>query len=285
MTRSNLQRLSAALVVGMGLASTLALFIARPVVASADAPAIANAAAQSRCPAEMAFTAGVCMDRYEARLLERGEGGALTPFPPYARPKAKSGVFVAESRAGVRPQGYISQVEAASACQNAGKRLCALTEWYRACRGEHDTVYPYGAAFSKGRCNVGKPHLLSLLHGTDARAWSYEGGFNDPELDKRPGYLAETGAYSGCVSSAGVFDLVGNLHEWVADRVDPSIAQKMPLKPGVRARIGHNVGKGVFMGGFFSTTNEHGEGCEFVTMAHEPGYHDYSTGFRCCKDP
>ena len=277
MVRTKLQRLSAVLVAGTGVALTLALSLARPVRANADSP--------RPCPPEMAISAGVCMDRYEARLLERGEDGALTPFSPVARPKAGSGVFVAESRAGVRPQGYISQLEAASACQNAGKRLCTLSEWYRACRGEHDTLYPYGATFVRGRCNVGKPHLLSLLHGTDARAWSYEAGFNDPELDRRPGFLAETGAYSECVTSTGIFDLVGNLHEWVADRVDASIAQKLPLKPGMRARIGHNVGRGVFMGGFFSTTNEHGEGCEFVTMAHEPSYHDYSTGFRCCKDP
>ena len=224
------------------------------------------------------------MDRYEARLLERSADGSLTPFPPFSRPKAGSGVFVAESRAGVRPQGYISQLEAASACRNAGKRLCSVSEWYRACRGEHDTLYPYGATYVKGRCNVGKPHLLSLLHGSDARAWSYD-SFNDPELDKRPGFLAETGAYAECATSAGVFDLVGNLHEWVADRVDASMAKKLPLKSGMRARLGNNTGKGVFMGGFFSTMNEHGNGCEFVTMAHEPSYHDYSTGFRCCKDP
>ncbi len=277
MARWNSKRLSAVLLVGTGVALILAPSLARPVHASDDS--------HSACPPEMAFSAGTCIDRYEARLLERGEGGSLTPFPPYARPKGGSGAYVAESRAGVRPQGYISQLEAASACRNAGKRLCTLSEWYHACRGAQDTLYPYGAAFVRGRCNVGKPHLLSLLHGSDARAWSYEGGFNDPALDQRPGFLAETGAYSGCVTSAGVFDLVGNLHEWVADRVDASIAQKMPLKPGIRARIGRNTGKGVFMGGFFSTTNEHGEGCEFVTMAHEPGYHDYSTGFRCCKDP
>jgi sulfatase modifying factor 1 len=277
MARSNLKRLSALLVVGPALALTLAPSLARPVHASDDS--------RSPCPPEMAFSAGICIDRYEARLLERAEDGSLTPFPPFARPKAGSGAFVAESRAGVRPQGYISQLEAASACQNTGKRLCTLSEWYRACRGEHDTLYPYGTTFVRGRCNVGKPHLLSLLHGSDPRAWSYETGFNDPELDQRPGFLAETGAYSGCVTSAGVFDLVGNLHEWVADHVDASIAQKLPLKFGIRSRIGHNLGKGVFMGGFFSTTNEHGEGCEFVTMAHEPGYHDYSTGFRCCKDP
>lgn len=275
MARSISQRLSAVIVVGLGLGLVLPS-TSRPVRAS-DAEQ-----RQATCPPEMAFTVGICMDRYEARLLSRGDDGTLTPWPHFARPK--QAVFVAESRAGVRPQGYISQLEAASACQNAGKRLCSIGEWYRACRGEHDTLYPYGAKYERGRCNVGKPHLLSLLHGSDARAWSYE-AFNDPELDRRPGFLAETGAYSGCVSSAGVFDLVGNLHEWVADRVDASIAEKLPVHAGIRARIGRNLGKGVFMGGFFSTLNQHGNGCEFVTMAHERSYHDYSTGFRCCKNP
>src|SRR6478735_8566778 len=116
MARSHWKRLIAALAVGAGLSLTFAP-IARPVPASD--------AAQTPCPPEMAFTAGVCMDRYEARLLERHEDGSLTPFPPFARPK--QGVFVAESRAGVRPQGYISRPEAASACQNAGKRLCAAS--------------------------------------------------------------------------------------------------------------------------------------------------------------
>jgi formylglycine-generating enzyme len=274
MVHSNLKRLSVALVIGAGLVLTLTP-IERPVHASGGV--------LPSCPPEMAFSGGICMDRYEAHLLERGKDGSLTPFPPFARPK--QGTFVADSRAGVRPQGYISQVEATSACQNAGKRLCSIGEWYRACRGEHDTLYPYGATYVRGRCNVGKPHLLSMLHGSDARVWSYETAFNDPELDRRPGFLAETGEYSGCATKAGIFDLVGNLHEWVADRVDASIAQKLPLRPGVRARIDRNRGKGVFMGGFFSTTNEHGNGCEFVTMAHERTYHDYSTGFRCCKDP
>jgi len=274
MARSNSRPLSVALVLGAGVTLLLAPS-ARPLQASDASP--------SYCPPEMAFTAGTCMDRYEARLLERGEDGSLTPFSPVARPK--QGTFVAESRAGVRPQAYISQVEAASACQNAGKRLCSVTEWYRACRGEQNTLYPYGPKYVRGRCNVGKPHLLSILHGSNPLAWSYETAFNDPELDRRPGFLAETGEYSGCVTSAGAFDLVGNLHEWVADRVDASMAQKMPLRPGIRARLGKNHGKGVFMGGFFSTTDEHGNGCEFVTMAHEPRYHDYSTGFRCCKDP
>jgi formylglycine-generating enzyme len=230
----------------------------------------------------MAHAGSTCIDKYEGRLLRRGDGGSLTPHPPYERPTG--GVFVAESRAGVRPQGYISRPEAASACELAGKRLCTVTEWYSACRGEKDTQFPYGPSYEKGACNVGKGHLLSILHGKDPRKWKYE-EFNDPELHRRPGFIADTGAYGECVSSAGVFDLVGNLHEWVSDRVEPGIAEKLPLTPGVKSRVHANVGKGIFMGGFFSTTNQHGEGCSFVTMAHEPRYHDYSTGFRCCRDP
>jgi hypothetical protein len=38
------------------------------------------------------------------------------------------------------------------------------------------------------------------------------------------------------------------------------------------------------MGGFYSTTDQHGAGCAYTTIAHEPSYHDYSTGFRCCAD-
>jgi sulfatase modifying factor 1 len=44
------------------------------------------------------------------------------------------------------------------------------------------------------------------------------------------------------------------------------------------------VGNATFMGGFYSTSGEHGPGCLFTTIAHEAAYHDYSTGFRCCKD-
>ena len=265
-----------------------------PPAASAASPAKpaterarpANApAGQSRaqaCPGEMAAVGSACIDRYEAHLLIRRGDGSLAPHPPHARPEG--GDLVAASRAGVKPQAYLSRFEAAAACERAGKRLCAVAEWYAACRGKADTLYPYGPSFVRGSCNVGKPHLLSLLYGDDPKAWRYDEHFNDPELAKRPGFLAKTGEYTDCKSPSGVFDLVGNLHEWVADRVDLSLAQKLPLTDGIRGRLRANAGKGIFMGGFFSTTDQHGPGCRFVTIAHEAAYHDYSTGFRCCAD-
>jgi hypothetical protein len=78
--------------------------------------------------------------------------------------------------------------------------------------------------------------------------------------------------------------MVGNLHEWVSDPVTrdfiAQFAQEMP-----RQWQPVQSGNGIFMGGFYSTTNEHGAGCAYTTVAHEPTYHDYSTGFRCCSSP
>jgi formylglycine-generating enzyme len=222
-----------------------------------------------------------CIDRFEAHLLEQQPDGSLTPYPAHERPG--KGHYVAASSSGKKPQAFISQVEAAAACEHAGKRLCGLTEWYRACTGAPRTTYPYGQSYEAGRCNVGKKHLLSMLHGASASGWSYA-DFNDPALGQADGFLALTGEYAGCTSAEGVNDLVGNLHEWVADRVDETLPSKLPLPAIIERRIGRHVGNGIFMGGFFSTMNQHGEGCNFTTAAHDPRYHDYSTGFRCCAD-
>jgi len=56
------------------------------------------------------------------------------------------------------------------------------------------------------------------------------------------------------------------------------------LMDGVRRSIARHYGNGVFMGGFYSTSNQQGQGCGYITIAHGPRYHDYSTGFRCCAD-
>jgi formylglycine-generating enzyme required for sulfatase activity len=83
---------------------------------------------------------------------------------------------------------------------------------------------------------------------------------NDPRLHELPRTLSATGNFAACTNELGVFDMVGNLHEWLADS------------------------SGVFAGGYFMDTFQNGEGCEYRTRAHGFGYHDYSTGFRCCVD-
>lgn len=202
------------------------------------------------------------MDRYEAYVVELGANDEELPHSPYTpvdglRVRAK----VAEA---VVPQGYISQVQAASACQNAGKRLCSAAEFSLACRGPNRRAsYPYGGArHQPGKCNEGKGSAVPAVFGREA---PYDHQLmNDPRLNRWSGGLAKTGAYAESVSPYGAFDLVGNLHEWGAE-VAPN-------------------GHGYFRGGFYGDAEINGAGCDYVTTAHAAVYHDYSTGFRCCRD-
>ena len=84
---------------------------------------------------------------------------------------------------------------------------------------------------------------------------------NDPRLNQLEGALARTGSHSGCTNDYGVYDMVGNLHEWTSDP------------------------NGTFQGGYYLDTSINGEGCSYRTTAHDFDYHDYSTGFRCCASP
>ncbi len=268
-------------------------------VASVPAPASASSASSSAsstpsasapaqlppppCPPEMAKVGRSCVDRWEAHLVVLRNDGVTASHSPYERPE--DGVrYGARSAAGTIPQAYINRIEAKAACEAAGKRLCSLFEWYRACRGPRGFMYPYGPRMDRRACNVSKPHILSRLHGSNPGNWKYDEHFNDPKLNQEPGFLARCGEYERCVSGYGVADMVGNLHEWISDHVGPSLAGKIPLREDIHDKLDDNAGNAIFMGGFYSTTSEHGRGCAFVTIGHGRKYHDYSTGFRCCKD-
>ena len=219
------------------------------------------------CPTEMARIENFCVDKWEAYVVEVDDAGAEAPHSPYY---VVDGLRVrAKSAGGVVPQGYISQVEASAACDEAGKRLCSADEMSLSCRGVHSDAgtpyYPYGGTTHEpGVCNEGKGSSVEKFFGSDPSQWTYA-DFNDPILNEWDGGLAATGAYTGCVSPNGTFDCVGNLHEW--DDEPPDVN-----------------GHGRFRGGFYGDAEENGPGCLYVTSAHAPTYHDYSTGFRCCKD-
>ena len=214
----------------------------------------------ARCPAEMALVAGrVCVDRYEASLLEVTPDRRLVPHSPYHAPAAGK-VYFAHSAPYVVPQAYINGAQAASACQAAQKRLCEPVEWRAACGGKQGTAYPYGPKHVAGACNDRGVSAVTLIHGATKNAWGFA-ELNDPRINAHPGTVAGAGTFYSCVNDYGIWDMVGNLHEWTADP------------------------NGTFQGGYYLDTTEHGEGCAYRTIAHEFEYKDYSIGFRCCADP
>lgn len=214
------------------------------------------------CPAGMAPVEGYCVDRYEATLAEIGPGGALLPWSPYFNPGART--MRALSVPLAVPQGYINRTQAEAACTNAGKRLCTSDEWIRACEGSPATTFPYGDTRIWDRCNDRRSQHPAVEYFGTTDPWIYS-EIDHPCLNQLPDSLALTSANAGCVSDEGLFDLVGNLHEWTLGTPSP--------------------GKGVFRGGFYVDTVINGVGCEYRTVAHAPSHWDYSTGFRCCADP
>jgi formylglycine-generating enzyme required for sulfatase activity len=223
-----------------------------------------GSASPPRCPRHMAPVVSgehaFCIDRYEDAVVEVGEHGRTTPHSPYEPVTGKK--VKAVSAPGMVPQGYISGAEAKAACEHAGKRLCAPEEWELACRGRRPTTYPYGDEEIEGRCNdeAGrKVHPVVELFKDSEEPFHDFATMNDARINQLPHTVSKTGAHASCKSSFGVYDMVGNLHEWTSDP------------------------KGQFRGGYFMDTHKNGDGCGYRTVAHDPTYHDYSTGFRCCR--
>jgi hypothetical protein len=243
--------------------------------------------AGGRCGADMVDVGGrFCIDRYEASLVDVRLGRELSPYFAPRRADARTALdaFLGTSPPGAPelprppgwqltepfepkalslatavPNGYVSGHLARAACENAGKRLCSSAEWVTACRGERNELFPYGARYEPGACNVSREaHPASVLWGDASR------NHLDPRLNLVSGaagsLLRRTGETTRCRSDWGpdaIFDMVGNLDEWVDE-------------PG-----------GAFLGGFYSRATVNG--CDARVSEHPPEYFDYSTGVRCCR--
>jgi len=240
-----------------------------------------------RCSPDMVDVRGrFCIDRFELILVDQKQGRRLSPyyhptraqtaasFKDWSRSTGGQALAVppppdfelsedfeprAESQASVTPNGYLSGNIADLACRNAGKRLCTIEEWVLACRGEGGHKFPYGDHYQEGRCNVFREaHPAQILHG------DMSAGHLDPRLNLVDGssgpLLRKTGATASCRSVWGtdaVFDMVGNLDEWV------------------------NAPVGAFVGGFYARSTR--EGCDSKVSSHPRSYFDYSLGARCCR--
>lgn len=194
--------------------------------------------------------------------------GESMDLPPLPEIQAASAVEpVARVRAGAVPSGHVSGVVARTACERAGKRLCRLTEWRAACRGEAARPFPYGEAYRHGACNLARGRHPSRILFGDPSASVLDPRLNLTTLDGEP-LLRATGATPACASPWGddaAYDLVGNLDEWVVDDVRPA-------RPGALALAGASYARYTKIG------------CAHVIRAHPEGYWDYSTGLRCCAD-
>jgi formylglycine-generating enzyme len=163
--------------------------------------------------------------------------------------------FEYPNRLGEKPVILKSWNEAASACKSEGKRLCRDSEWTLACEGQERLPYPYGYARNAEACNIDKPHP-----DVDERALSNPATrlAEAARLDQR----SPSGSHEACVSPYGVYDMAGNVDEWVVNE------SNYPFQSGSK-------------GGYWGPVRTR---CRPMTTAHSEVFSFYQLGFRCCSD-
>jgi len=115
-------------------------------------------------------------------------GMVMVDFPPGSsnKPFFKTCIDKYEypNREGSLPQGNLSFADAKMLCEQQGKRLCTAEEWQWSCGGFDNLSYPYGKTLEENRCNTASSVEIS-------------------------------GARINCASKFGIYDMTGNIFEWV----------------------------------------------------------------------
>jgi formylglycine-generating enzyme required for sulfatase activity len=137
-------------------------------------------------------------------------------------------------------------------CNYFGGRLPTEKEWEYSARGEDGRTYVFGNDFTND----------------NSVNWYF---------DKKHRNISPVGSYLDDISSAGIFDLTGNVREWVDDVEDSYLLQEIPVDS-------NGIAFKVVRGGAFSTRSKKMLRPSYRAFKH-PDTQITGVGFRCCKSP
>ena len=122
-----------------------------------------------------------------------------------------------------KPDVGMTWEQAQATCEAQGKRLCTDSEWTTACEGPDRTPYPDG--YVRGSCNVDQPYIMpddQAFVNPATRAQEIE----------RLSQSEPSGVREECVSYYGIYDLTGNVDEWVVN--EKGSVSSRPFQSGLK---------------------------------------------------
>jgi len=203
-------------------------------------------------PEHQVYLKAFFLDKKEVTQEEYARFAKMTK-----RPMPKIEVFEDDQSKLLKPEFpamSVSWDEALAYCKWAGKRLPTEAEWEKAGRGEGKRKYPWGDSFVTGNANVD----------------GSEDGYK---------YLAPPGSFESGRSPYGIYDMTGNVAEWVADSYDEHYYKTSPYRD---PKGPDNADLKVVRGGSWRETEHNARLSKRFAAKHWRT--DITIGIRCAGD-
>ncbi len=238
---------------------------------------VRQAAAIAGCPADMALVDGefcpdaeqVCREHHPQYRSDQTQSERCTLFEQPSRCRSDERELMRycidryewPNQPGVKPRVLTQWTEAKALCEGQGKRLCSDSEWLFACEGPEMLPYTYGFRRDPTSCVLDRMYIPPK--GRFLRWEACQGDATCRQAFERVDQREPAGSFSACVSPFGVYDMNGNVNEWVEIP-----GASYPRRSGLK-------------GGWWGPVRDR---CRPTVRFHKEDDWGYEVGFRCCQD-